>query len=98
MITLSEAQHFAARCNPEEARAVGDALKERYSLRQESAAAAFRVEQVVHFFDKRGVAVVGQITKVNRKTIKVLAVATDDNAFRTNWTVSPSLLHLGSPS
>ena len=65
--------------------AVVDGMREH----ERNVATTFRVGQRVQFTGRRGMLVVGEIIKVNLKSIKILADET-----KVNWKVSPSLLTL----
>ena len=67
---------------------IGGALEMRWNELIARAATAFKVGDHVKFRDRRrGRLVVGVITKVNRKTIKLVA---DGDGMK--WTVGPALL------
>ena len=61
-------------------------IKRANSAKQQNAATAFYVGQTVSFASKQGL-IIGKITKINTKTIKV---STGSNAGQ--WSVSPTLL------
>jgi hypothetical protein len=67
--------------------AICDIFKERQNNKQKKAAAQFRVGDMVSFFNSRsGEKVVGEVTKINRKSIRVEAGRYEC------YRVSPSLL------
>lgn len=87
-ITLKDVVEFMARgeFSPAEGRLISEAWKEGNRRRQLKATWDLRVGMKVKWESRRGFAVVGTVTRVNRATVKVTST---DGVF---WTVSPSLL------
>jgi hypothetical protein len=89
MLTTSEMktlQAFFAKMDKADLNAVREMYNRQHRIVESQACNEFNIGDKVQFISKRGETVVGTITKVNRKTIKLTAVTGG------LWSVSPGLL------
>lgn len=82
----------ASALNTAEANMIVDAVKVAHDRQVSQTATKFTVGDKVWFSDRRtGMKVTGTVTKVNRKTVKVLSDA-EPGRLPGSWNVTPTLL------
>jgi len=85
---LNQAINLINTASLDDYRVLVSTLKNRYNAINHKHTSILRCGQRVSFETKRGIKVEGIVTKVNRKTVKVM---TDDTQF---WAVSPLLISI----